>query len=581
PISAWNRLWREEEKVNDPQQKILQDRQAKAEKAYAELKRSGFKGTQVTPTAALPIETPTTQHDSAPLNSQTTSFRDSAIDVDDLRPSGESKRDSRAVDEVMPAPSIPFTRAISPMPSTSGRRASLNLRTPSLNTLKRVGSHLQLPSSKRHSAQESIFSTTESVNSDASLRKQPSKKDLLKQQRLHKKVSNLEAKLEAARRELEEAQGLVPETTSTAPTRKAFTPGALPSLPSERLLKDNVDGASGANSQVPIAPKVDTLPGANLRSKFSVNMSPETKTTGHTSRKRKSSQMNNVIIFPNLAVKPAEGGDSAAPESVSKRPRNSPKTVAPKSKPRPLPRTQSEHDIHDPQKPESRKRATATEPPVPALPPPFDPSQVDRIKIMMMRNSSDYGEIPFGRSPMDAMNLRKAYPLITDEQVDEVLGRRASDLKTTDFTSTAHHAPKTNNNRAPTTPTVDVRPRSVSPTTKDGFKPSISKSSLRSRGRVPVPNNTPTSARKTAQEQFEEIAHEAADRSKEEMEMNGAAAGGGEEEKDTVAPLPPSSEPATKGLPPYPKDPSVTVQTQGKPLPGVQREEYQWDEDVF
>ena len=577
PVSAWKGFWRDREEPKDPQQKLLQDRQAKAEKAYADLKRSGFKGTKPAPSTFLPAATPVIQYDTAPSTSQPASFRDSAIDVDELRPSGESNRDSRTVEDVMPAPSVPFTRrSVSPMPNTNGRRSSLTLPTP-LKTLKRVGSHLQLPSSKRNSAQESILSTTESVNSDATVRKQPSKKDLLKQQRLHKKVSNLEMQLEAARRELEEAQGLVSESpVAPLTTRKTFTPGALPSLPSERLLKDPVDGTSTVNQ--PIAPAKEKLPGANLRSKFSANPSPEKGATRGrpAGRKRKSAQMDNIIMFPNLGVKTPKAVESAAPvESVNKRPRILPDTMAPKNTARSLPRAQSEHDIRNPQKQVSQKRAAATEPPVPALPAPFEPSQVDRIKIMMMRNSSDYGEIPFGKSPMDAVNLRKAYPLITDAQVQEVLGNHPSELKTTDFTSTAHV-----HNRA-STPSFNP-PRSVSPN-KDGFVPAISKSSLRSRNKFQAPQNSPASLRRTAQEEFEEITQEAAGQSKAETE-NGSG-GAREEEQDTVAPL---SEPVKKGLPPYPKDPSLTVQSPvktqqkaHKPLPAVQKEDFQWDEDVF
>ena len=87
-----------------------------------------------------------------------------------------------------------------------------------------------------------------------SIRPQASRKDLHRQQKLRKRVSDLEGKLEIARRELDEAKArqlqqpsssssssqsrtpLSPIAPPNTLTLKAFVPGALPSLPSERLL---------------------------------------------------------------------------------------------------------------------------------------------------------------------------------------------------------------------------------------------------------------------------------------------------------------------------------------------------------
>lgn len=135
----------------------------------------------------------------------------------------------------MPAPNIPYVdKSISPMPNTSGRRSSLNLRTPSFQTLKKATSHIQLPSVKRHS--------TEVSDGSQQVKKQPSKKDLAKQQKLVKRVSNLELQLETARQELEQSLASTPAAKPVGKTtRKPFKPGALPSLPSERLLNAHVN----------------------------------------------------------------------------------------------------------------------------------------------------------------------------------------------------------------------------------------------------------------------------------------------------------------------------------------------------
>ena len=167
------------------------------------------------------------------------SFNDSAIDIDDYRSSIDHKEGNQSTqdEEVMPAPNIPYVdRSITPAPSGSGRRSSLNLRTPSFQTLKKATSHIQLPSVKRQST------APEGGEAAQQVKKQPSKKDLAKQQKLVKRVSNLESQLETARQELEQSLASTPATQPVGrTTRKAFKPGALPSLPSERLLNEHLN----------------------------------------------------------------------------------------------------------------------------------------------------------------------------------------------------------------------------------------------------------------------------------------------------------------------------------------------------
>ena len=580
PVSAWTGRWKSKESQVDPQQVVLQERQAKAQKAYAELKKTGFKGTRSSVDPPRSGVTATTRPDVVPSSSQATSFRDSAIDTDEQRflVGREDNQASESGRDVMPAPSVPLVqRTISPMPAASGRRSSLNLHTPSFSTLKRVGSHIQLPSTKRHSAQESTRTSTDSINSGIDgqqIKKQSSKKDLLRQQRLYKKVSNLESKLEAARRELEAVQGLAYDTTAdqAAVRPKSFTPGALPSLPSERMLQAHVNGNIVNNNQADILSPSEELPGLKVQSRYTAE--------------RQSNNTNVPVLFPNLPLAPkpkntpriedilnhdtqtnnASAESQLHSESAVKQPHRNRQTDKNTPEPGSLPRAQPEREGSH--KTPLRKRQTATAPPVPQLPPPFQPSQVDKAKIMLMREPVDY-PLPFGQSAMDPINLRKVYPLITDPQIEELIGRRLPETKNVDVTSTTHH------NHVPA-PTLSP-PRSPSPVPADGsFKPSISKSSLRSRTQK-VPHNSPVSVRKTAQAEFEEITRQAA--------VHETAT---EEEKDVVGPL---NEAAMKGLPPYPKNPGVTVQDLGKegeatmgaekPLPGIQKEDFQWDEDVF
>jgi len=562
--------WRSKEPQVDPQQNILE--------AYAELKKSGFTGTRAARGMPMTGDIHSNQYDAVPSSSQTASFRDSAIDMEESRPSVENKENQ--LNNVMPAPSVPLVqRSVTPMPRVSSRRSSHNLHTPSLSTLKRVGSHLQLPSAKRHSAQESIRSATDSVNSvvdGQQIRKQPSKKDMLKQKRLYKRVSNLESQLEAARRELDELEAtkeITHEGTTLPSIRpKPFMPGALPSLPSERLLKDLLPKNGINNGQLNILSTSEELPGLRLQSRYSMDHQYERPSLPiifpnlPSARKRTSSQRTDNMLNPTGPGIKGDVEPIATTESAAKKLRGNPKIEETDTT------TYSRQDTSNPAslKLPSRKRITATAPPVPPLPTPFHPTQVDKVKIMLMRPNADY-QLPFGRSASDALNLQKAYPLITDTQIEDLLGKRPADHKNVDVTSTTHF----NHIASPTLspPPVDAK-----------FKPSISKASLRSRSQK-VPNNSPVSVRKTAQDVFAEITHQAAH----------------EEEKDMVAPLIQSME--VKDLPPYPRDPGMTVLSPGKdddpdstdsptkventknaaekPLPGIQREHFEWDEDVF
>ena len=141
--------------------------------------------------------------------------------------------------------------------STASHRNPFHFRRPSVPNLKKVKSGIHRITS------ESLVSLgtvppvppvpavpgddTDSAEPDRTLRTQKSRKDLHRQQKLSKRVSNLEGKLLSARRELDEAMGqaqrpaLRPLPANTL-TMRAFVGGTLPSLPSERfLLADKLD----------------------------------------------------------------------------------------------------------------------------------------------------------------------------------------------------------------------------------------------------------------------------------------------------------------------------------------------------
>ncbi|KAL2054399.1 hypothetical protein ABVK25_005147 [Lepraria finkii] len=134
-------------------------------------------------------------------------------------------------------------RSVSPLSeASSGRKSSMHFRRPSLQDLKKVKSQLRLSSAKNQAGPPTpvpSLNTEDAASSTlpaSGLRKEPSKRDIAKQYKLSKKVSDLENKLETARRELEQFMSNAPPVPELPARtgRKSFKPGALTSLPSER-----------------------------------------------------------------------------------------------------------------------------------------------------------------------------------------------------------------------------------------------------------------------------------------------------------------------------------------------------------
>ncbi|KAF2811693.1 uncharacterized protein BDZ99DRAFT_518946 [Mytilinidion resinicola] len=240
PANIWYKLQNsykeaEEEVASEEASKLgtdLDDRKAKAEQAYAELKAAGL----LKPTKTFVRGSVTSEKTDAE-----TKPRDSGIEMDDARPSLENGDSLH----------VPRSEASASSASVT-RKSPFHFKTPSLADLKRVRSEAQLNSPRTPSYSQSPAKAA--FDQDRTIRKQQSKKDMQKQQKLSKRVSDLEAKLEQARRELQQTlappvpafpTGLAdnqtpdPRSRSISPLKKSFTPftpGALPSLPSERLL---------------------------------------------------------------------------------------------------------------------------------------------------------------------------------------------------------------------------------------------------------------------------------------------------------------------------------------------------------
>lgn len=191
----------------------------RVQQAYEELKKSGFKGT------VKGAYTQGAQTDSSTLPEQTWKAIQAKMDYN---PPTTTDRHSRQMSGS----------------SQETATGTGSIRT-SLTDLRKPKSSLGISSGKEHAEAPEL------------LRKQKSRKDLLRQAKLMKKVSNLEDKLQRARRELRELRGehedeqeqevVVEEPVSVRSMcqekpyqesfPKKFMPGALPTLPSERCLE--------------------------------------------------------------------------------------------------------------------------------------------------------------------------------------------------------------------------------------------------------------------------------------------------------------------------------------------------------
>lgn len=252
PANIWDDLTHKWKRGGDhppPQTDLMRERREKAERTYAEMKKNG---------QLAALSTASQMHDgirtSRLLNQATKTIpsdrdRDSGIDLESQRSSIEQRSkngpSSAVTDELAPPPPIKDpVRAPSPgVEAKSGRRGSFNFRKPSISNLKKAKSELHLAKPKSRTTLRPLqpAAVDDAAPSEPAqvLRTQISRKDLQRQQRLSKRVSDLESKLEVARRQLDEIKG---ETShhdqpyKPVVHKRSFVPGALATLPSEGML---------------------------------------------------------------------------------------------------------------------------------------------------------------------------------------------------------------------------------------------------------------------------------------------------------------------------------------------------------
>jgi len=345
PLNIWNSLsngWTQakeqvEEEVKDTRQKEWDERKAKAEQMYAEFKKAN------PPTITKAVkrgrevedETPRASVDSAP---------------------------------VIPIPTGPASIG------QSGRKPSFHFRTPSLSSLKKMASEVNL---HKRSISVSKSPEKQAVVESTVAQSTISKKDVDRQIRLTKRVSDLEVKLEKARKELQEAMSSAPPVP---PIPQKHTPGPsplssnrprsqhikkfepLPSLPSERLLcadparQSNVPDiaeqyfAAEAKSDAPDATNEAQPEPENTKYAFSV------KTAAKEPAKPAPTEPQSLPQPSSPARSPPAKKAAAAAAKLSKRRKVAPDAAAPATADA-IPARRS-----------SRNLAAAAERPLPALP---------------------------------------------------------------------------------------------------------------------------------------------------------------------------------------------------------------------
>ena len=256
--------WHPSQEEASPQKDEVKER---AEEAYAQLKKSGFKGTR-------PYESSTVRHNPTKAEDirkledisklfdedtlrgpqQTGTVRASVdlrnlFDRDSRQSSVEtsSKNSSQRLlfggeDAVLLSPSLIAGGSINSSASVSPKKSSRHIRRPSIPNLQKMKSHLSLK--RAASPAPPNLPVKDHLPDSNGIRSHASSKDLRKQQKLVKRVSDLETQLDAARRKLATSINDTPPPVPSVPSpfkhRQPFTPGRLPTLPSERLL--NRDG---------------------------------------------------------------------------------------------------------------------------------------------------------------------------------------------------------------------------------------------------------------------------------------------------------------------------------------------------
>lgn len=559
PVAVWrgfNATRDEKEKQTQSERTIMQERRDKAEKAYAELKKSDFKGLQTSFNNGRNMEMPAIQYGNITDEDQFISHQDSGIDMDGFRSStapSQIGQESRVEAQPMFSPQISdIVRSKSPMfEAIAARKSSMQFRKPSFQNLKKAKSNIQLPSSKKQLIPTALDPPTKleevagAATIDQSLRKQPSRKDIAKQQKLSKRVSDLESQLEIARRNLKLSMNdleVCPEPVSHKRS-KPFKPGVLPSLPSESVLnaengskkdlKENKVNIKSENNDIE-ATAIDPTLQLYQDSKESIDLC-------NVSKKRKYDFADEFACH-----KPGNGTDQ------EKEP-NTVEAIRSKRKSKPSSKVIENEKYatgvgktlvgSNHQKSISRKSRQNEAEPVPPLPATltfFDPTNIDQAKIISLRSSGNMNT-PFGKDSDDLINLRREFPTIADSQLADYLVSLNENSKKTDHTSLSHY-------NQPVTPLLPP-PRCTSPIKPEPLR------HAKDHALNVQPTQSPSKFSSTSMASADSVGSR------------------GVQKKNAS-----KSQPLSPNLLMASENKKVGIE---KPLPSIQKEDYEWPDDVF
>ncbi|OQE38328.1 hypothetical protein PENCOP_c008G08489 [Penicillium coprophilum] len=305
PFGGWGRN-SEGSPNKSPQKDVI----TQAEEAYAELKKAGYKGTNKgyymedlgVSTAVADQTWQSIQHKMG----YGSPVKESHCQSIDHRNHAASARSE----------------------SSASKRSSLqDLRLPKSFFQKSHGSPPASPAV--------YCDITSDDNEPTELRKRPSRREISRQNKLLKKVSNLEDKLQRARQELRDLTGneervpvptAQPKVLSTemdpASFPRKFVPGALPTLPSERLLDQQAVENEASASE---AANLTALPSMEGRETFSFEEPrplPFSATAQSPKRHSKGSQPSSMgkdrpsRKRKSFIPEPIDSGDSPQPNST-------------------------------------------------------------------------------------------------------------------------------------------------------------------------------------------------------------------------------------------------------------------------
>ncbi|KAK8212579.1 hypothetical protein IWZ01DRAFT_482304 [Phyllosticta capitalensis] len=267
PVNIWHKLnqkWQEarqemmEEDLDEQTRQVLRQRAARAEEQYAKLKAAGQLGKQGSygiPTGTY-VYTPGYDGHAAPADRQ----RDSGISGID--PHQHVSTTARPYSQKEASKSAAHLLSSPPPAGETTRKSALHFRTPSFANLKRARSEAHLgqkrlpppPSSPAaHHHHDAAFRGEEEGHGptlppstpNSTLRRSASKRDLQKQLKLSKRVSDLELKLKDARCELYRALG------------DSSPPPPMPAVPSH--LAATLSSTSLSNTANTTRPRVSPL----------------------------------------------------------------------------------------------------------------------------------------------------------------------------------------------------------------------------------------------------------------------------------------------------------------------------------